>query len=307
MIMCVLYLLLPEFRVKATARLKLAEAPGDFPLWSLSLPACLADADADLSNAWQWTFNWDRFHEFTLLNHWICRFPFSLSRAPTPSASLHLGVLLLHGPPTIFSSEALPTMIPYIPITYLTYLKSAAFSMTKPIRARKIRKAKHCIVNSELLEIRCHAACLTNHVEQLWIAAILLGLNKDGPRFGAKKKNLKDLGFWRLQLLQLPAPSSTSPGHFTKKETRRELHLSEFLHLLSSSQRNAFQAVLCMPNSSSACFLAVSWMQLRENPRIYVEQLPNHSDGTLHNRSWVLNGFIISLFSTLLFENAQAV
>lgn len=29
---CVLYLLLPEFRVKATARLKLAEAPGDFPL-----------------------------------------------------------------------------------------------------------------------------------------------------------------------------------------------------------------------------------------------------------------------------------
>lgn len=101
----------------------------------------------------------------------------------------------------------------------------------------------------------------------------------------SKKKNLKDLGFWRLQLLQLPAPSSTSPGHFTKKETRRELHLSEFLHLLSSSQRNAFQAVLCMPNSSSACFLAASWMQLRENPRIYVEQLPNHSDGTLHNRS----------------------
>lgn len=126
--------------------------------------------------------------------HWICRFPFSLSRAPTPSASLHRGVLLLHGPPTIFSSEALPTMIPYIPITYLTYLKSAAFSMTKPIRARKIRKAKHCIVNSELLEIRCHAACLTNHVEQLWIAAILLGLNKDGPRFGAKKKKSQRLG-----------------------------------------------------------------------------------------------------------------
>ena len=162
------YLLLPEFRVEASPRLKLAEAPGDFPLSSLSLPACLADADADLSNAWQWTFHWDRFHEFTLLNS--LNLPFSVCtvqgpdsirfsasrRAATSRSTYH------------FSSEALTTMIPYIiPIAYLTHLKSAAFSMTKPIRARKIWKAKHCIVNSELLEIRCHAACLTNHVEQL--------------------------------------------------------------------------------------------------------------------------------------------
>ncbi len=246
-------------------------------------------------------------HEFTPLIHWICRFPFSLSRAQTPSASLHLGVLLLHGPPTTSRRKRFqPAYFTYL--TYLT-LNRLYFLWPNQYKPERSRKAKHCIVNTELQEIRCHAwQTIWNSSE--YRRSFSASANKqDGPRLGGTNPPQR-LGRRRFQLLQLPAPSSTSPGlHFTTTlETRRHL-VAWNLKVISAMQRD--HSSTYWASKEMHFKLCCAWQTA---PRHVSWRLPACSEKiqemsnnliTRHASQQVLNG-IISLFSTLLWVKRRA-